>query len=577
MSIDYKKLVKQLGANKPLLYISPFLIYLVVSYLFFGPAHFTDIHRKFFTPSGDPYAFTWYLKWWPYALSHGLNPIFERFVYYPNGFNLAWSTSIPTLGLLMAPVTATWGAITAFNVLALASLPVTALSCFYLIFYLTRKYWASVLCGFIYGFSSFQLAELLGHPCFYVSFVPPLIILIMLLRAKGRLGKKAFILLLALLVSMQFGISTEGFGALFIFGALAWLLTWLFIDKPLQPRITSMTFEVAIAGIVTLVIVSPFIRYLIVGYKDVPKVINSSLNYSADLLNYFIPTKITLIGGGTFEHVSKNFAGNPSEQAAYLSIPLILFIIGYSARYWKRWYVKVMGVSAAVIAICSLGPKLQINGKIEPATLPWSITNNLPVLRSMLPTRFPQYLFLIAAIMLGLWLTYSPRKVKPERARLISGLKYGLVVLIILLLLPRPSAYTWQDLHIPYLFTPKLAQKYLGPNTNILILPYNNGADPEIWQANADMNFKTANGYLGFVPPFVIGNPTAVQISSDMPGSNFKENFLIFCKSHQIAKIVYTPHGATESPVLVSFIQTLGWPTSTAGGATIVEVPPQYH
>ncbi|HEY1645840.1 MAG TPA: hypothetical protein VGF75_05725, partial [Candidatus Saccharimonadales bacterium] len=177
--MNFKKIIKQISTNKLLIiYISPFIIYLLVAYLLFGPAHFTDIHRDIFTPSGDPLASVWYLRWWPFSISHGLNPIFERYAYYPNGFNLAWSTSIPTLAIIMAPVTAIWGALTSFNVIALVALPLSALCCYYLIYYLSKKYWASLLCSFIYGFSSFQLGELLGHNCFYISFIPPLVILV---------------------------------------------------------------------------------------------------------------------------------------------------------------------------------------------------------------------------------------------------------------------------------------------------------------------------------------------------------------------------------------------------------------
>src|SRR5271163_4853141 len=117
--MEFNKLIKTLGRNKLVLYISPLIIYLIVAYLLWGPAHFTDIHRDVFTPSGDPFASVWYLRWWPFSIAHHLNPFFERYAYYPNGFNLAWSTSISTLALIMLPVTAIWGALTSFNVLVL--------------------------------------------------------------------------------------------------------------------------------------------------------------------------------------------------------------------------------------------------------------------------------------------------------------------------------------------------------------------------------------------------------------------------------------------------------------------------
>jgi hypothetical protein len=579
--MDFNKLFKTVGRNKLVLYISPFIIFLLVAYLLWGPPHFTDIHRDIFTPSGDPFASVWYLKWWPFSISHGLNPLFERYAYYPNGFNLAWATSISTLAFIMVPVTVIWGALTSFNILALVALPLSALCCYYLVYYLTKKYWASILCGFIYGFSSFQLGELLGHNCFYVSFIPPLVVLIVLTRVRGRLGRILFIIMLAVLLAMQFGITTEGFGSMYLFGAVAWILTYIFVDKKLRSKLFVATVDIVLATLLSLIILSPFIYYLIKGYSSVPKVINSPIQYSADLLNYIVPTNINFIGGHLFENISKNFTGNTSEQGAYLSIPLILFIVGYGIFNWRKWYAKVLVIMAALIGVASLGPKLQINGKVELSTLPWAIATHIPVLRSMLPTRFTMYIFLVAAIMLGLWLSDGAKaaknKKKQSKTKFILASKYGLVVLIAILLLPGRSNYYWTNPNTPPLFTPTLTKKYIGLNKNILILPLIDGATPEFWQANSGMEFKTTDGYLGFAPSFVVNSPITDQISIDSPGPDFVNNFLGFIKSNGISEIVYAPTGLPLTINVVKVINTLGWTTFNAGGATIIKVPLQYQ
>jgi hypothetical protein len=554
---------------------------LIVAYLLWGPAHFTDIHRDIFTPSGDPFATVWYLRWWPFSLSHHINPLFERYAYYPNGFNLAWATSIPTLALIMSPVTAIWGALTSFNVLVLTALPVSALSCCYLIYYLTKKYWASVLCGFIYGFSSFQLGELLGHNCFYVSFIPPLVVLVILMRVKGRLGKIPFIIILAVLLAMQFGIATEGFGSMFLFGVAAWILCLIFVDTKLRSKLFSVSLDIIWATLLSLIIVSPFIYYLLKGYSDVPKVINSPVQYSADLLNFIIPTNINFVGRHLFQSLSKNFTGNTSEQGAYLSLPLILFIAAYGIFNWRKWYAKVLVIMAALIAVASLGPELQINGKVVMSTMPWSITTHIPVLRSMLPTRFTMYIFLVAAIMLGLWLSdksmTSKNKKRQNKAKFMLASKYGLVVIIVLLLLPGRSNYYWTNPNTPPLFTPKLTKKYIGLNKNILILPLIDGARSEFWQAASGMEFKTTDGYLGFAPLFVVNSLITDQISIDQPGPDFINNFLGFLKSNGITEIVYAPSGLPLTVNVVNIINGLGWTTFNAGGATIIKVPLQYQ
>ena len=74
-----------------------FAAYLLISFLFLGlrvvrhPER--DVIGGLFT---DPQIFVWSFQWWPHAILHGLNPIFTRQIYAPDGFDLAWATSAIT-------------------------------------------------------------------------------------------------------------------------------------------------------------------------------------------------------------------------------------------------------------------------------------------------------------------------------------------------------------------------------------------------------------------------------------------------------------------------------------------------
>lgn len=575
--MNYKKIYKKISSHKIILYVSPIVIYLIVAYLLWGPPNFYDIHRLFFTPSGDPQLFTWSLNWWPFSISHGLNPFIEKFIFYPSGFNLSWATSIPTLALIMSPFTYIWGAMTSFNIIALVALPASALSCYYLIYYICKKYWASVLCGFIYGFSSFQLGQLLGHPCFYVAFVAPLVVLVVMLRFNDRLGKIPFILILGLLLAMEFGLSSEFFASMYLFGALTWICILVLIDKKYRPKVYKITGEIILSGVVTLVLISPFIYYLLKGYKDVPAVINPAQGYSADLLNFVIPTKLTLIGGSTFAKTSTAFTGNTSEQGAYLTIPLLAFMVTFSLYYWQKWYVKVLALVATVIGILSLGPWLQIAGKVKPYMLPEAIFTHLPVVRSMLPVRFSMYMFLVAAIMLGVWFTDKPKKTKNRKPVLVTLMKYLLVMVILILLIPNRSDYSWQNPNIPKIFSPNIVGKYIKPNSNVMFLPFQIGYDPEFWQVYSKMKFTTSNGYLGFIPPSISNYPTASDLYHDAAIPNFQKNFEVFCKTHKITEILYAYYAPVISPIDVHEVNRLNWPTKTVDGVVIISVPQAYQ
>src|SRR5487761_2308097 len=93
---------------------SYFLIYLTSSVMAFWPSPPwdatrlpTDYFGKYMF--GDPPQMTWFLDWFPYAVSHGLNVFHTNFIDYPVGVNLANNTSVPLLGLIASPITLTLG------------------------------------------------------------------------------------------------------------------------------------------------------------------------------------------------------------------------------------------------------------------------------------------------------------------------------------------------------------------------------------------------------------------------------------------------------------------------------------
>ena len=71
----------------------------------------------------DPGAYLWFFGWWPHAVLHGLNPVYTDVIFVPDGYNLAWVTSMPGPSLLLAPVTLTLGPVATFNLISLAAPP----------------------------------------------------------------------------------------------------------------------------------------------------------------------------------------------------------------------------------------------------------------------------------------------------------------------------------------------------------------------------------------------------------------------------------------------------------------------
>ena len=78
--------------------------YLTLSVLLFGLpviGHFGS--RIIAANEIDPSADMWFLGWWPHAVLHGTNPFITHAMFYPDGYNLQWATSMPSAVVACPP------------------------------------------------------------------------------------------------------------------------------------------------------------------------------------------------------------------------------------------------------------------------------------------------------------------------------------------------------------------------------------------------------------------------------------------------------------------------------------------
>jgi hypothetical protein len=83
--------------SPPLYFFLSVLLYGLVATLQFDLIHksFSDLINSYIGsgPGGDPIQFMWFLSWWPYALTHGLDPFQTHYIWSLSGVNLLWVTS----------------------------------------------------------------------------------------------------------------------------------------------------------------------------------------------------------------------------------------------------------------------------------------------------------------------------------------------------------------------------------------------------------------------------------------------------------------------------------------------------
>ena len=502
----------------------------------------------------DAFAFVWFLAWWPWALAHHVNPFFTHLVWQPAGLNLAWITSVPLLALLGAPVTQAFGPAVTFNVLNLAAPFLAACGAYALCLYVTAVPVAALLGGYLFGFSTYEMArasEQLNLE--FIVFVPCLL-LVVLARLDDRIGRWLAVFFTVLLLVGQFGVSIEIFATELLFGGFAWVVAfWKFPTR--RTVLTRLVADGGIAAPIVLLILSPFLWAMFGLPHDVVLPPYWPVMFSTDPLNFVVPTTVTWFGGAFAWPVSGHFTGFPSEQSGYLGIPLLVILWLYLRRRGR-----FLGIVLAGIVLASLGPQLWFAGRQTHIPLPWAFLRHLPLIGDALPSRFMLYASLVAAIVTALWIAEAPAG-RLRRIRLMTG------ALAALWLVPVP--YPAEAIPYSAFFVPKRLQAVLGSNVRILIVPFGPMGASSFWQVENQFGFSQTGGYLGYPPGAVQADPI-MRFYFGLDSPHFATDFRAFCLRTGTEFVVAGP-GTTIH--VMAQLRALSWPIRRVDDVTVFTVP----
>lgn len=468
-----------------------FLLYLSLSLLFFGRGligHFSDYYVGRDT---DPSLYMWSLSWWLYVLRNHVHPFFTKLIWTPHGINLAWVTTMPLLGLIAAPIEATIGPLPTFNLLALLVLPACAWSGYILCRRVGGSPTAAFAGGLVFGFSPYMVAQLLSHFILLLIFPVSIAVYLVMRRLDGNLGRNRFVILLAATLIAQFLLLLELIAVMTFLGAIAIAFALRLGSHDERRRALALIPEIAAAYAITALLMSPYIYYFFAfGYPSHP--LWPAWMYSADLLNFIIPTEANAVGANRFlTAISVHFSGNIYEQGACLGVPLILIMIAWTRRHSSELRARLLMTMVAMISLFALGPFLQVAGHpIFP--MPWLLVERLPLLKSALPSRLMPFAFLAAALIFTLWLS-DPATPRYEK---IAG-----VAFTFLMMLPNPAASFWASPDpVPAFFRDGSSRRLLSRNDIVLPLPFGQKGMCMLWQVESGMNFRMASGLTGLQP-----------------------------------------------------------------------------
>jgi hypothetical protein len=418
--------------------------------------------------------------------------------------------------------------------------------------------------GYLFGFSAYELGEMLGHLNLDVTFVVPLLVLLVVQRIGGDVSRPRFVAALAVALLVQLGLATEILATACLFGAITWAIFLAFAASAERQRLWAVGWEIILAAGIMAILAAPFLFFVAKDFADVPSQIHPPESLSVDPLNFLIPTELIRLGGTIDTSIVTRFdLFLHGAYDAYLGLPLILILILQCRDIRRRPYLKPLLVSLLVMLTLSLGPSLRVAGVSTKLWLPWSLAIHCPLINQAMPIRFSMYVSLFASLSAALWLSAARRGW--DRA-----LRFTLAALACLCLVPNPALFQWTPLPLESFFESQNVIASLGQGANVIILPYSDTGPSLIWQWQSGMAFSQSGGYVGFTPPSEQIWPVLDNFFAGTGGPSFDNDISAYCVTHDVSAILVAP--GTPAP-LADAVDALHWQEATDHGVRVVHVP----
>lgn len=469
----------------------------------------------------DPNFYVWSLRWWPYAITHGLDPLYSAQIGAPHGYSLAWAATTPTVGLALWPVTAAFGVIVAYNVTLLVIPPVAALCAFIAARRLTGKFWPALLAGAVYGFSDFVLLHnWQGQPNLTMVALFPLMLYLVVRWWDGTLRPAWFVGWLALLMALQFYTFSEFFVDMTVMWVGGLVIGFLIAGRTARGKVARLAGHTAIAYAGALALAAPYLSVMLRQYAGAT-LTRQNEAYDLYLNRLILPWSDRLFGIGPLVQLSDDLGRRSIEN--YVGLPLILVAVALAVCAWRSRLAR-LPLAGVVFAIAlAVGPQVVI-GTRPVVTLPWGSLWNLPILRSAEPSRLIVFATLALSVALALWLA------APSKSRLCGAARWGLGLLAVAAVLADgPTAYRAVDplplgfhppaamrpVHrLPPFFTDGLYQRYLRPGEIVVFITYRGNA-AMLFQADTDFYFRIDGGYINASLTPIDATPPQVEAMND--------------------------------------------------------------
>jgi hypothetical protein len=455
----------------------------------------------------DPKLNAWTVAWTPFALTHGVNPLFSHWVNVPVGANYSANVAVPLLGIIASPITAVWGPVAAVNVLISLAFWTSAVAGYCFVRHWTTWRPAAFLGGLLFGFSPYVVAAGSAHiHTMFVCIIPFIFIVLDEMFIRQRYSQRVLGLVLGLLIIAQYFISTELLAMTALMVLIAGIAIILFNLREVRAHVMAALPGAGWALGIAIVVLAYPVVWGIAGPLHTTQVLPSG-QYQSDLLSAVLPTSNELIAPASATAVSDHFANNLSENGAYLGIPLVVLLVAAGA-VGRRSKVVAVGIILTLTAyVLSMGSPLLAHNTNTGLHLLGGVLRHLPIIDGAVLARFSVFAFLFAALVLGVaveWLRRWPRWPNHWVGLPAAVLVSGLVLAPLIPALP----YQVVPVDTPSFFTTTAVESVPEGSVAVLYPPTTPAdADSMLWQASAGMRFKMPGAY-ALVPASGSAQPT---------------------------------------------------------------------
>lgn len=570
-------------------------VFVLVSLSIYWPQIPGATHTVVGCPCGDVMQEVWFLKWTPWAILHGHNPMFTNWMDYPTGANLASNTVMPGLAVLVAPLTWLLGPVSSYNLLMWGSFPVSAFACFYVVRRLSGSNLAALLGGALYGFSPYMIGQGYGHLFLIFVPLPPLIFyaLFRICVTQDDSARKWGLILAGLIVA-QFFVSQEVAADVLIVGFFALLILAVAQRRELDAtRVRYIGRAALYALVVTMVVLAYPVYFQIFGTQAIHGATHGTTHSTLklDVLGTLVPDRFQALHPTFLTRLGDKFMGaDLAENGSYLGAPLLvaLGVIVWTMRR-QRWVLYVASV-LFVTEVLSMGRWLMVANHTIHVPLPWTALAQLPLLKADLPNRFALFASFLVAVLVALgvarWIAWAGENPRPDLRDRRRGINIALSVLVlasVAVYVPRLRIPTSPLPRVPAFFT---SSDELQIPEGSVVLPFPLTASPHAesmyWQVLSDFRWKMIGGEAIIPTPrdHVTGQPASTrpvavtQFISHYSGANTRlptfDNALVvrmreFLFLNNVGTVLLDPSAANADKVRALFLAAMGPPVNEGG------------